>query len=92
MEENPSLRIENVFDTKQKEILQNAQAITKEYVEREMKLFEFEILYSCMVDKNKIENTEKEITKLKNKRWTKALKLAKGNEGKAMIIYDDIEA
>ena len=81
----------NLIKEKEKQIVSNVTGVAKEIAVRELKLFEFEMLYSTFIDKEKRNKLEKRITKLKEKRWKKSLKEANNDEEKALLIYDDID-
>ncbi len=53
----------------------------------ELKLTEFELLYSIFVSKKKRIGTAKRVKSYKRKRWKDALKQAKGNRDHAIDIY-----
>jgi len=53
----------------------------------DMKLMEFEIIYSLIVPKNEREKNAKLIQGLRDKEWKKALEKANGNEIEAISFY-----
>jgi len=75
--------LNELFEEKRKELISDI----KEMVDREMKLFEFEIAYSLFVPRKVRERTAKLVEKTRKDLWKKALKKAKGDIKKAISFY-----
>ena len=54
----------NLIKEKEKQIVSNVTGVAKEIAVRELKLFEFEMLYSSFIDKEDRNKLEKRITRL----------------------------
>ncbi len=75
--------LDELFKKKREELISDI----KEMVDREMKLFEFEIIYSLFVPRNVRERTARLVEKTRENLWKKALKKAKGDIKKAISFY-----
>jgi len=75
--------LNELFKEKRKELILDI----KEMVKKEMKLFEFEIIYSLFVPRKVRERTAKLVEKTREDLWKKALKKAKGDIKKAISFY-----
>ena len=73
--------IRHLIDNKEKEI--------KKMVDLEFSLLKFELLQGAVSRKER-EKANKAVTGYREEKWEKAMKLAKGDETKAEIIYDQI--
>jgi N-acetylmuramic acid 6-phosphate (MurNAc-6-P) etherase len=81
-------QINKIFEQREKQILEEASRLAKETARRELALLEFEMFYGVMIPEKSKQKAERSLKKLRNKRWKEALKKAKGNEEKAIFLYD----
>jgi len=61
----------------------------KQIAEAEMTLLKFELALISIPKKDKVKAT-KAIQSYRKEKWSKALKLAKGDKKKAELIYDEV--
>lgn len=75
--------LNKLFEEKKQKLLSEV----KEVVDTEMKLFEFEIVYSLFVPEEKREETAKLVIKTRKELWERAIKKSKGDIKKAISFY-----
>ena len=63
--------------------------MVKNKIEKE--LFEFELAFTSIVPKDKIEETTKAVREIRAKEWDSALKKAEGDITKAAMIFSSID-
>jgi len=80
-------QLHNLFSAKEHEILKGVEELSKNVAKTEMRLFEFEVLYSLLVSEEKREETMELVKKVREKRWQEALKKANGDEDKITFFY-----
>lgn len=67
-------------------IIKDAVSATNKSVRRELELFKFEVIYPQIVPQKEQREIEREIIKMRDKKWTEALKKANGDEEKALML------
>ena len=77
----------NLFEKRKNEIMKEAEYNAKRIVKNEMALFRFELFYSTMIPNKKKEQTKRWLREHRKINWAKSLKIAKGDEKKALSIY-----
>lgn len=77
-------QIHQLFEEKEKTIKEEILREVEKVAEREMKLFEFELLYSLLLQNKE---TTEWVTEKRKKDWETALKQAGGDWGKAMTTF-----
>lgn len=77
----------NWFKEKEEETIKRVTKVAQDMAKDEMRLFGLELAFAT-IPKKKIDKINKEVKELREREWEKALKLAKGNETKALTIYD----
>lgn len=82
-----SQQLHQLFEQREKQILEEASQLAKEVARKELALLEFELFYGVMVPQESKEKAEKSLHNLRDKKWQEALKKAKGNEEEAIFFY-----
>ena len=82
--------IDDFFEEKRKSIMNQVTKDAEKTISNEMRLTEFELFYAAMVSQKEMEKTHEWLEKYRRKAWERALKIAKGNEEKAYIIYNEV--
>ncbi len=82
-----ALQLHQLFEQREKQILEEASRLAKEVARKELALLEFELFYEVMVPTVSKEKAEKSVQKLRSEKWQEALKKAKGNEQEAISFY-----
>lgn len=83
-------KLNNLFEQKEKEIMNDVVSNAKNIAKTEMELFEFELLYSSMMNRKKSKAHADWVKKHRQDKWKEVLRRAKGDEEKALAIYDEI--
>ncbi len=74
------------FKQVEERIIKDAVSATNKSVRRELELFKFEIIYPQIIPQKEQIEIERDITKMRDKKWGEALKKAKGDEEKALML------
>ncbi len=77
-------QIHKLFEEREKSIKEDLLKEVEKVAEREMKLFEFELFYSLLIQNKE---TAEWVTEKRKKDWEIALKQARGDWQKAMAIF-----
>ncbi len=80
-------QIKQILDEKENQIIEEASEVAKEVARKEFALMKFELACSTIPEES-WDKAEKGVQELRAEKWKKALEKAKGNEEKAMIIYE----
>lgn len=82
-----SKEINQIFEQREKQIIDEASQMAKEIVRKELALLEFELFNEIMIPKKSKQKAEKSLQKLRKEKWKKTLKKAAGDEEKAISFY-----
>jgi hypothetical protein len=79
--------LQQIFQQREKQILEEASQLAKDVARKELALLEFEMFNEVMISKESKEKAEKSLQKLRDEKWKKALEEANGKMKKKQFSF-----